>query len=123
MGEREGMRIRAMFDRQGRLNRLLVFNLISVENDLLIEKEWSDALLQYQDGELDDPPKISPEETDKLSQILTDLSFDQGSYTIRDLVVELNLKDFLPGKKKLFKELLVQIGIPILQLRALKTED
>lgn len=121
MGEREGMKIRMMFERQGLLNQLLVFNLISLENDLLIERARARARI---DGELVDiegeGELADIEATDKLSEILNDLILDQGDHTIQDLANELNQKDFPPAKKKLFKSLLTQMGIPEDWLNALK---
>jgi len=125
--------ISRMFDHQAQLNRLLVFNLISLENDLLIEKtrvQTMEKIFTEANVFEDWPPRtqvdgelVDIETMDKLSEILSDLTHDQGPHTIQDLIAEVNQKDFLPEKKKLFKELLIQIGIPIPQLRTLKTED
>lgn len=128
-----GEKIRRMFERQEQLNRLLVFNLISLENDLLLKKERVQIMEQaFIDANVFEnwPPRtkidgelVDIETTDRLSEVLIDLAFDRGPHTIRDLVVEVNQKDFPLEKKKLFKSLLTQTGIPVSWLRDLKTED
>jgi len=125
--------ISRIFEKQEQLNRLLVFNLISLENDLLVErgrvqlmeKTFVEANIFENwpprtdiDGEL-----VDIETTDKLSEILTDLAFDRGPHTVQDLIDEVNQKDFAPDKKELFKSLLTQMGIPVQDLRAIKSED
>lgn len=134
MGERERIQIREMFERQGRLNHLLLFNMISLENDLLIEKER--VLIEkervrimeetFREKNVFDnwPPQLTEiediEATDKLSEILTNLLLDRGDHDLQDLIKALNQKAFPPDKKKLFKSLLIQMGVPEGQLRALK---
>ncbi len=134
MGERERIQIRAMFERQGLLNHLLVFNMISLENELLNEKER--GLIEkervrvmeevFREAHVFDnwPPQLTEiediEATDKLSEILTDVLLDRGDHDLQDLIKALNQKAFPPEKKKLFKSLFIQMGVPEDQLRALK---
>ncbi len=134
MGERERAQIAAAFERQEQLNRLLAFNLLSVENDLLIEKDR--VLIEkervrvmeevFREKKVFDnwPPQLTEiediEETDKLSEMLTDMILDRGSHAVEELARELNLKNFSPDKKQLFKSILIHMGFPETRLNALK---
>ncbi len=134
MGERERAQIAAAFERQEQLNRLLALNLLSVENDLLIEKER--VLIEKERVRVMEevfreknvfetwPPQMTEiediEETDKLSEMLTDMILDRGSHAVEDLARELNLKNFSPEKKQLFKSVLIHMGFPETRLNALK---
>ena len=134
MGERERQQIAAMFERQEQLNRLLALNLLSVENDLLIEKER--VLIEkervrvmeevFREAHVFDnwPPQLTEiediAETDKVSEMLADMILDRGSHAVEDLARELNLKDFSPEKKQLFKSVLINMGFPETRLNALK---
>ena len=68
------------------------------------------------------PPKDEEEVEDKFSEVLNGLIFDRA-YGVEDLVKEINQKDFPPEKKKLFRLLFIQMGIPPASLNALKTGD
>ena len=124
MGERERIQIRAMFERQGLLNHLLVFNMISLENDLMILEERLRTRVPVLQDLVDEDTSIEDlrdiEATDKLSEILTDVLLDRGDHDLQDLIKALNQKAFPPEKKKLFKSLFIQMGVPEDQLRALK---
>lgn len=134
MGERERAQIAAMFERQEQLNRLLALNLLSVENDLLIEK--GRVLIErervrvmeevFREAHVFDnwPPQLTEiediAETDKVSEMLADMILDRGSHAVEDLARELNLKNFSPEKKQLFKSVLIHMGYPETRLNALK---
>ncbi len=136
MGERERQQIAAVFERQEQLNRLLVLNLLSVENDLLLEKER--VLIEKERVRIMEeafreekifenwPPQLTEiediEETDKLSEMLVDMILDRGSHAVEDLARELNLKNFSPAKKQMFKSVLIHMGYPETRLDALKPE-
>lgn len=136
MSERERAQIAAAFERQEQLNRLLALNLLSVENDLLIEKErvliekervriMEEAFREEKPSVLENwPPQITEiediEETDKVSEMLTDMILDRGSHAVEDLARELNKKNFSPEKKQLFKSVLIHMGFPETRLNALK---
>lgn len=134
MSERERAQIAAAFERQEQLNRLLALNLLSVENDLLIEKErvliekervriMEEAFREVKVFD-DWPPQMTEiediEETDKVSEMLTDMILDRGSHAVEDLARELNQKNFSPEKKQLFKSVLIHMGFPETRLNALK---
>ena len=134
MGERERQQIAAMFERQEQLNRLLALNLLSVENDLLIEK--GRVLIEkervrvmeevFREAHVFDnwPPQMTEiediKETDKVSEMLADMILDRGSHAVEDLARELNLKNFSPAKKQMFKSVLIHMGFPETRLNALK---
>ena len=134
MSERERAQIAAAFERQEQLNRLLALNLLSVENALLIEKKR--VLIEkervrvmeevFREAKVFDnwPPQMTEiediEETDKVSEMLADMIMDRGSHAVEDLARELNLKDFSPEKKQLFKSVLTHMGYPETRLNALK---
>jgi len=137
MSERERIQIARAFERQEQFNRFLVYSLLALENDLLIanermlvEKERVQAMEQiFREKKVFDdfPPELEEpdeeEKPDQLSEILIGLAYDKGPHTMEDLVVEVNRKNFALEKKNLFKTLLGQIGIPVSDLRALKTEE
>ncbi len=111
-----------MFERQALLNRNVMLNLISLENELLLEKE------RRQDMEeafrvahvFDTWPPPSDMESNKVSEILKDLILDRGSSGVEDLANELAQEDFTPEKKQLFRQLLINLGVAETQLDALK---
>lgn len=127
MGERERAQIAAAFERQEQLNRLLALNLLSVENDLLLEKERVRVMEEvFREAHVFDnwPPQMTEiediEETDKVSEMLTDMILDRGSHTVEELARELNRKNFSPAKKQMFKSVLIHMGYPETRLDALK---
>ena len=134
MGERERAQIAAMFERQEQLNRLLALNLLSVENELLLENER--VLIEkervrimeevFREAKVFEnwPPQMTEiediEETDKVSEMLTDMILDRGSHAVEELARELNRKNFSPAKKQMFKSVLIHMGFPETRLDALK---